>query len=575
MPPDCRVAQGGLRCAFVPIVQARTGACHGFEMSLRGMETVGFSTHRALSDAAFRRGVLAEFEAAVATDAIAAFRALAPAPRARLFIPVDARCFGSEVLLGVLADGVAAGVPLTVALPEQDVPALEASGDSAFARCAKANVGVALWNLGSGGVGLRALCDLHFDCVRIDDALIQGIDRNMRKRTAVNHIVGCAHTLGTMAIAGGVGSEVEFYVSRDVGCDFVQGPLVAPPGEDGPLAQESPVVVRLNREDRRRPSEALQRLSAVIERLPPLPVASPKAALLDYFSDERNPAVVPVVDDDRRPLGLIRERDLKRFVYSRFGSELLRNKAFGRTLRDLVVACPVCDINTPLEQVIEAFTTSGAADGVIIVECGEYAGYLGSNAIVRLVHERTLIAATDQNPLTRMPGNAAITRHIEMVLEGGTSPYLLVYFDFDNFKPFNDTFGFRQGDRALLMFAERLKAWAGGNGGFAGHIGGDDFFLAVGGVDERSARAQLGDLVEGFRSDAESLYDPASRAAGFITATDRYGSERTFPLLTVSGVAVLLAGTPPDGGVEAITRVIATHKAKAKASAEKLCFVHP
>ncbi len=412
--------------------------------------------------------------------------------------------------------------------------------------------------------------------MKLDHYFIKGIDRDARKRALVSAVIGHAHALGIQIVAEGVESSSEFYVCRDLGCDFAQGFLIARPRTDlAAVSTRYAVVEELNQRDRRQPSEAHRRLSEVIERLPPLRVDSRKTELLDYFKGDGSASIAPIVDEHDRPLGLIRERDLKRFVYSRFGSELLRNRGLGDRLDDLVIKMPVCDISTPLDRVIEAFSSDAANDGIVIVEGGAYAGVLSSSALLRLVHERNLAMATDQNPLTRLPGNAAIVRHIEGALEDGGRGHVLAYLDFDNFKPFNDNFGFRQGDRAILMFSERLKAWAGAGSGdcFVGHIGGDDFFLGVSGGDEGEILARLAELVAQFRSDAESLYDAETRESGGFLAKDRYGATRSFPLLSVSGVVIAIAAGAHGLSPDAVNATIADNKANAKGAADKLCVI--
>ena len=85
--------------------------------------------------------------------------------------------------------------------------------------------------------------------------------------------------------------------------------------------------------------------------------------------------------------------------------------------------------------------------------------------------------ARDQNPLTKLPGNNSIGDHISASLEAQhPGRHTFVYFDFNDFKPFNDHYGFRQGDRAILLFAEIMQRNLPGT--FIGHIGGDDFFAA-------------------------------------------------------------------------------------------------
>ncbi len=583
LPDDWRATLSVLDYAFQPIVQMRTGRCHGVEALLRGFGRTPFADAYDLLDAACAQGVLAEVECALHGKAVEAYSALEGWPEAKLFLNIDARLVG--VPGSPWLDGRASGdrrLSVTLEISERRELRPDNSVERAIEAYRQAGVGVALDDFGVGFAGLRLLHESKPDYVKIDRYFVSGIDRDMRKRAIANALVGYAHALGILIIAEGVETETEFHTCRDLGCDFAQGYLIGRPSLGLRLVPESvPRVEALNRKDRRKPSEAHCRLSEVIERLAPLPVESPKTDLLEYFRGDNASTIAPVVDHQRRPLGLIRERDLKRFVYSRFGGELLRNRGLGDTLMELVVKSPVCDISTPLDRVIEAFSAEESSDGIIIIEGGEYAGFLSSGALIRLVHERNLAVAADQNPLTRLPGNAAIVRHIERVLEDRGRRHVLAYLDFDNFKPFNDTFGFRQGDRAILMFSERLKAWAsggasGGAGGadaFAGHIGGDDFFLAVSGAEEDETLKRLAELVALFRSDAESLYDPETREAGRFLAKDRYGSVREFPLLSASGVAVIIAPGPHRLTPDTINAAIANHKADAKGRADKLSVV--
>jgi len=564
----------GLEYAFQPVVQMRTGRCHGYEALLRGLGPTPFEHPGALLDAACMQGVLPEVEAALHAKAIKAYCRLGGSLSAKLFLNIDARAVGVSPLLWLPLFDRFPGLGINFEISERKELQPEVGIESVIEQYRRSGLGVALDDFGVGFAGLKLLYEAKPDYVKVDRFFISGIDRDVRKRAIANYLMSYAHALGILTIAEGIETEAEFYACRDLGFDFAQGYLLGRPRTDyTELPLSNPIVEALNRKDRRRPADAHQRVYEVMEKLPPLPVGSPKTALLDYFSGSSAPSVAPVVDDHRRPLGLVRERDLKRFVYTRFGGELLRNKGVGGNLADLVTNSPVCDIATPLEQVIEAFSSEEATDGIIIIEGGEYAGFLSSGALIRLVHEHNLAMAADQNPLTRLPGNTAIVRHIETVLEDRAQPHILVYFDFDNFKPFNDTFGFRQGDRAILMFSERLKALAVSGGAFAGHIGGDDFFLAVSGMEEADVRGRLTELVALFRSDAESLYDPGTRHAGVLVAKDRYGNMREFPLLSVSGVAVVLPSGAHGLTPDAINIAIAAHKADAKGSAEKLHVV--
>ena len=573
-PPAWARILDSLHHTFLPVVKMRTGRVHGVEAVLGGFEHTPFADAADLIESADAEGCLAAVQAALHRRAIDACRRDGGRWPDRLFLNIDVRAL--ERLPATWRPTDPAAGPIVVLEIAQRVggPAGgRPTGDveTLIQRLRDGGVGVGLDDFGSGFAGPRLLYVAQPDYVKIDSFFIAGIDRDLRKRAIVHALIGYAHTLGVLVVAQGVSAASEFYLLRDLGCDFAQGEAVGPAVRDvAEIGETAPLVEALNRQDRRKPRDQ-GRLIEVIERLEPLPDDSPKARLLDYFRVHDSQSIAPVVNAEHRPIGLVRERDLKRFVYSRFGNELLRNRGLGNTLGRLIVATPICDIATPLDQVVEAFSSEEASDGIIIVEGGEYAGFLSPAALLRLVHERNITIAKDQNPLTLLPGNAAIVRHIEQALADQGRFHLLVYLDFDNFKPFNDHYGFRQGDRAILMFAERLKTLAATGDSFAGHIGGDDFFLALHGGGEPQAVARVRELLEQFRSDAESLYDAAARDQGGIVAKDRYGNLRLHPMLTVSGVAIAVAEGAHGLNPDLLNAAIAARKGEAKARPDKLC----
>ena len=91
---DWALAVGALRYAFQPIVQLRSGRCHGYEALLRGFERTGFASAGELLDAAEAAGLLATVETALHAKAVAAYRALPGWNEAKLFLNLDARLIG-------------------------------------------------------------------------------------------------------------------------------------------------------------------------------------------------------------------------------------------------------------------------------------------------------------------------------------------------------------------------------------------------------------------------------------------------------------------------------------------------
>lgn len=560
----------GIWHGFQPIVHMRTGRCHGYEALVRGWDALGFDSPQSFFNAAHADGALTGVETRLMDKATATFKRLVGTAAAKLFLNVDPRLEGAVPL--VTAIGQRYGVPIVHEISELDTTAVGERLEAAVEQYRRRDIGIALDDFGVGFGGMKLLYEAQPAYVKIDRFFIAGIDRDLRKRAIVRALVSYAQTQGVKTIAEGVETAAEFYVCRDAGCDFAQGFLLGRPQTySDTLPFLNDVVLQLNQQDRRAPAMARQRLSELLERIPPININAPRSLLLELFAHPSTPSTLPVVGKNGAPRGLIRERDLKPFIYSRYGTDLLRNKVAGSRLDEFVVPCAVCDIGTPIDRVIEAFSEDSDADGVIIVEGGEYAGFLSSRSLLKLVNERRLAAAADQNPLTRLPGNNAISEVIEGALADLARPHCLAYIDFDNFKPFNDHFGFRQGDRAILMFSDRLKVLASRHGGFAGHIGGDDFVLVLTGVEEAAALADVETLLSVFRLDAESLYPMDLRHQGWFEGKDRDGHARRFPLLTASAVVLFLAPGRNEGmSVDHVVRLVAGHKSAAKAHPSRI-----
>lgn len=143
----------------------------------------------------------------------------------------------------------------------------------------------------------------------------------------------------------------------------------------------------------------------------------------------------------------------------------------------------------------------------------------------------------DASPLTRLPGNIAIERSINRRLKEQV-PFAMCYLDLDNFKSYNDRYGYiraseliRESGELIHNAVKRLND----PDAFVGHIGGDDFVVVI---DYRFAKAACQSIIHDFDALVPSYYSAEDLAAGFIDGVDRYGVPRRFPLITIS-IAVL------------------------------------
>ncbi|MDK1480889.1 GGDEF domain-containing protein, partial [Sinorhizobium sp. 6-117] len=210
------------------------------------------------------------------------------------------------------------------------------------------------------------------------------------------------------------------------------------------------------------------------------------------------------------------------------------------------------------------FAGMDGSDCVILTENMRYAGILSASSLLKIINEKQLKTAQEQNPLTGLPGNRAIRDYVQDAILDGDETRYFCYCDFDDFKPFNDTYGFQKGDLAITLFAALLRRHFIGEEKFLGHVGGDDFFVGVSGWTDEEIRAVLMRLVDDFRSDVRQLYSDEHQAEGRISGYGRDGASKNFPLMRCS-IAVLVL---PQGFILSDSQTVSTRIAEIKARAK-------
>ena len=149
--------------------------------------------------------------------------------------------------------------------------------------------------------------------------------------------------------------------------------------------------------------------------------------------------------------------------------------------------------------------------------------------------------ALDANPITRWPGNNTIRKHIDELIKMNANQCVL-YCDLDNFKSYNDKYGFAKGDKVILDTARVAQKTAFDNGitdAFFGHIGGDDFMLSV----PAEHVDTYGDmLVQSFDRMIKRHYNDEDLKQGYILSNSRKNDMIKFPLVSISVAGVSLAG---------------------------------
>jgi GGDEF domain-containing protein len=173
-------------------------------------------------------------------------------------------------------------------------------------------------------------------------------------------------------------------------------------------------------------------------------------------------------------------------------------------------------------------------DPIIVEEDGNFRGAVTIKDLLDTCAKIQIDIAMHANPLTGLPGNLLLEKEIKSRIFS-EQPFCITYYDLDNFKGYNDSYGFINGDLMLKLLADILKEQAVKNE-FVGHIGGDDFIVIA---DYHDGEPFCQAVLAAFGSRVLSLYRPGDVARGYIISKNRHGVTENFPLasLSIAGIS--------------------------------------
>lgn len=569
-----------LDVAFQPIVDIHSGVTFGVEALLRGTDTLGYETIESFFDRLYEENILYTFDVLLREKVIEKFCTIEGHENLKLFYNIDNRLlemsdFSKGNTSRLLKRYNLNSKAIVFELSEHNEILNIDHFTKLMNHYADEGFCIAIDDFGIGQSGYKLLYHCVPNIIKIDRFFLSSIDKDPKKKLLARNMVQLSTLMGCRVVAEGVETELELLVCKEIGCHMVQGYFIQRPTLDCSLilpkyshAASSQVQEKRSKSDQ----------NIILKRLEPLraiKIDESMEKLLDLLNENKEMFLVPVVDAAMHPLGIIHEHQLKSLACSPYGRSLTQNRSTNLSaLETYVEPIPVVDLTMPLETIIELFSLSENAPGVLVVESSRYIGYLSAREMIEVVHERNLIRARDENPLTRLPGNFRINEYIAHTIESGTEA-VLAYFDFDHFKPYNDHYGFRNGDRVILLFAELMhKVLSAGH--FKGHIGGDDFFIGASLTEENTFEnicVEIERLIAAFSDEVREFYEPKDRERGCIIAEDRDGNMREFKLLGVSSVVIRMGENSSIASAEHLQRTFAMEKKTAKKSPNHMSII--
>ncbi|WP_018174566.1 MULTISPECIES: bifunctional diguanylate cyclase/phosphodiesterase [unclassified Thioalkalivibrio] len=552
------IADERLTVNFQPIVDTSRQTIHGYEALVRGPESSSLHSPVHLFEVATQTGLLVELDLLCRRLAIQRFVALGLPGRLFLNVmptTIVERDFREGLTLSFLRDADLAPnrvvIELTEHMPIQDYELMH----QAVAHYREMGFHVALDDLGAGHSSLRHWSELRPDFVKLDRHFVAGIDQAPAKREFLRSILDVARSLDCQLIVEGIETEEEHRClwELDRGLSLFQGFFFARPSATPPLSIERLLPGHVPRR-----TEGTRLASSIAHRVVEVPPDLSVPAVIERFRQDPTLRCVPVVERGR-PVSVVRRDAFLILFTNPFSHSLYSNRRIGELADPSML---VFTDDTPLAKLSQSITGSQDerhSDFVIVDGEGHYRGMGNIVDLLREITEIQIRQARHANPLTGLPGNMLINEALERWLVEGR-PFVALYCDLDNFKAFNDAYGYARGDRLLIALARLMQAQV-GDEDFVGHVGGDDFMLLL---MAEGWEATCQRILERFAAVVPEFYDRPDLKAGGLRAENRQGVEVFFPLVTLS-----LAARPVlPGGLENALD-IATELSELKTQAKK------
>lgn len=395
---------------------------------------------------------------------------------------------------------------------------------------------IAIDDVGSGYSGLKTIAGTKPNYIKIDMDIIRDIDKDSFKQAIIKNFVSLAQNTNFKIIAEGIETEAELNTLIKLGVYAGQGFFLQKPKDTFLDITEEirEKIINLNKSLNSYYELKTHYIGHIVKKELAFNLKTLCSAIKNYFVESTATGTC-IVDDENYPVGLVMEHTLNSMLATQYGNAIFSKRAVSLVMDNQAL---IVDYYTPIDKVSKAAMARNNEkiyDYVIVIKESKYCGIV---TIKNLLEYTTILEknyAKELNPLTGLPGNIIIDRVLNDTISYGRE-FCVLYFDLNNFKVYNDTYGFENGDKVIKFTASCIQNQINSSttyNGFVGHVGGDDFVCVVETCYENCIDI-CEDFISIFDKEIMNFFSEEDKGKGYVVASDRNGNKNIFGLTSIA-----------------------------------------
>ena len=573
------ISSNKLRSVFQPIISLQNGDVIGYEALTRGPKDSKYLNPEILFDEAKTQNLLWDLEITCRKNSIKTFSK--HNSDKLLFINIDPAVLKDNHFIKgftkeILAKYNISPMSLIFEITEKTSIDDYENFSEVIDYYKRQGYKIAIDDVGTGYSGLTTIAKTRPNYIKMDMSLITNVTRDNFKKSIIKAFVEFANSTNTKVIAEGIEDVNDLYTLIEIGVHYGQGFLINRPSdkllETPELIKKRIIDKNVNMKKHSFSPSSNVKIGEIAREERPVLSTTTCSAIDKLFKDNHSIRGISIVDNSSSIIGIVMNSDF----FSKVGTQYGWSIYMKRPINLIMDSNPlIVDYYTTLDivsKIVISREEDKIYDYIIVKKDDKYFGVVPVISLLEKTMEFELNVAKYSNPLTGLPGNVVIEDFIsKLIVE--KKQFSLLYFDINDFKAFNDKYGFENGDRILSFTSSVIQKHTSlYKDSFLGHIGGDDFVAIIPGHDAYNLCEKI---INEFDNNIINFYNENDREKKYIQSVNRNNIQENYPFMSISIAIVINKNKSYTSTVE-LTEEAARIKKKCKLKSKELmksCYI--